>query len=45
MDPIDDALFVNDVYESKIIQYLGDNLPLNAVFVDKSANIGAISFL
>jgi len=36
-------LFVNGFYERKYLKIISDNLPLNGVFVDVGANIGAIS--
>ena len=36
-------LFINGIYESKLLHHLIRNLPLNGSFIDVGANIGAIS--
>ena len=38
-------LFVNGIYEEKYLKLIEQNLPLNSVFIDVGANVGAISVL
>jgi FkbM family methyltransferase len=43
IDSIGYELFINGIYEKKLINYLIKNIPPNGVFVDVGANIGSIS--
>jgi FkbM family methyltransferase len=38
-------LFINGVYEKKYLKLMEQNLPLNSIFFDVGANVGAISVL
>jgi FkbM family methyltransferase len=38
-------LFINGIYEEKYLKLIEKNLPLNSIFLDVGANVGAISIL
>ena len=38
-------LFINGIYEEKYLKLIEKNLPLNSIFIDVGANVGAISIL
>ncbi|MBU6157444.1 MAG: FkbM family methyltransferase [Bacteroidetes bacterium] len=45
IDSIGYELFINGIYETKLVNYLISAIPQNGVLIDVGANIGAISIL